>query len=100
MADRRELDPRILELFDGYVHGQLSRREFLDKAARVTTNIVSAAAVLAALSPDYALAQQVDPGNPEIRASYKRYGSPGGAGVMRGYFARPSVTAHKLPRFS
>ena len=97
MADRRELDPRILELFDGYVHGQLSRRRFLEKVARVTTGTVSAAAVLAALSPDYALAQQVDPGNPELRASYKRYASPNGAGVMQGYFARPAITAHKLP---
>ncbi|MDJ0700397.1 MAG: dienelactone hydrolase family protein [Woeseiaceae bacterium] len=97
MADKRELDPRILELFDGYVHGQLSRRQFLEKAARVTTSTVSAAAVLAALSPDYTLAQQVDPDNPEIRASYKRYASPNGAGVMQGYFARPAVTAHKLP---
>ncbi len=97
MADRRELDPRILELFDGYVHGQLSRRQFLEKAARVTTSTVSAAAMLAALSPDYSLAQQIDPKHPDIRTSYKRYGSPKGAGVMQGYFARPAVTAHKLP---
>ena len=97
MADRRELDSDILELFDGYVHGKLSRRQFLERAAHVSTSGLSAAALLAALSPDYSLAQQVDPAHPDISTSYKRYASPDGAGVMRGYFARPAVTAHRLP---
>lgn len=97
MTDKPELDKRVLELFDGYVHGKISRRQFLERAASVTASGVSAAALLASLSPDYALAEQVDPDNPAIRASYKRYGSPKGAGVMSGYFARPSETGHKLP---
>jgi len=90
-------DRRVMRLFDGYVHGQITRREFLDRAAKFTAAGVSAAAILASLSPDYALAQQVDPDDPSIRASYKKYASPKGAGVMRGYFARPAVTQHKLP---
>ena len=95
MADK--YDRQVMRLFDGYVHGQITRREFLDRAAKFTTAGVSAAAVLASLSPDYALAQQVDPDDPSIRASYKKYASPKGAGVMQGYFARPAVTQHKLP---
>lgn len=95
MADK--YDRQVMRLFDGYVHGQITRREFLDRAAKFMTAGVSAAAVLASLSPDYALAQQVDPDDPSIRASYKKYASPKGAGVMRGYFARPAVTQHKLP---
>lgn len=95
MADK--YDRQVMRLFDGYVHGQITRREFLDRAAKFTAAGVSAAAVLASLSPDYALAQQVDPDDPSIRASYKKYASPKGAGVMRGYFARPAVTQHKLP---
>ena len=59
---------------------------------------MSAATLLATLSPDYALAQQVDPDDPSISAGYKKYASPKGAGVMNGYFARPAVTDHKLPR--
>ena len=90
-------DRRVMRLFDGYVHGQITRREFLDRAAKFTAAGVSAAAILASLSPDYALAQQVDPDDPSIRVSYKKYASPKGAGVMRGYFARPAVTQHKLP---
>lgn len=95
MADK--YDRQVMRLFDGYVHGQITRREFLDRAAKFTAAGVSAAAVLASLSPDYALAQQVDPDDPSIRASYKKYASPRGAGVMQGYFARPAVTQHKLP---
>ncbi len=86
-----------MRLFDGYVHGQITRREFLDRAAKFTATGVSAAAVLASLSPDSALAKQVDPDDPSIRTSYKKYASPNGAGVMQGYYARPTKTQHKLP---
>ncbi len=92
-----DYDPQILKLFDGYVHGKLTRRQFLDRAAGFATAGLSAAAILAALSPDYALANQVDPDDPSIDVSYKRYGSPQGAGVMQGYYARPAVISHRLP---
>jgi carboxymethylenebutenolidase len=95
--DPRVLDPRLLALFDGYVHGRLTRRQFLDRAAGVVAAGTSAAAVLAILSPDYALARQVDPEDPAISVGYKQYPSPDGAGVMRGYLARPADTGHKLP---
>ncbi len=97
MTDKPGYDRRVMRLYDGYVHGQMSRREFLDRLASVTASTTAAAAVLASLSPDYALAQQVDPDDKSIRTSYKRYGSPKGAGVMNGYFARPATTGHKLP---
>jgi carboxymethylenebutenolidase len=93
----RDIDRRVWKLFDGYVHGAISRREFLERAAGFTASGVSAAALLASLGPDYALARQVDPDDPSITTSYKKYASPKGAGVMRGYFARPAVTDHKLP---
>ena len=95
MADK--YDRRVMRLFDGYVHGQITRREFLDRAAKFTASGVSAAAVLASLSPNYALAMQVAPDDPSIKTSYKKYASPDGAGVMQGYYARPAVTRHKLP---
>lgn len=96
MARASDFDPRVLELFDGYVHGQVSRREFLERAARIAAG-ASAASLLAALSPDYALARQVDPDDPSIRTSYKKYASPDGAGVMQGLYARPAVISHRLP---
>ena len=97
MARRADYDPRVLELFDGYVHGRLSRRQFIDRAAAFTVSGVSAATILASLTPDYSLAQQVSPDDASIEASYKKYDSPNGGGVIRGYYARPAVTDHKLP---
>ena len=44
----RDFDPAVLKLFDQYVHGQLSRRGFLDGAARYTTAGTTAAGLLAA----------------------------------------------------
>ncbi len=92
-----DYDPRILKLFDGYVHGQLTRRQFLDRAASFAAAGLTSAGILAALSPNYALASQVDPDDPSIDVSYKRYGSPQGAGVMQGYYARPAIIDHRLP---
>ena len=94
MAKATDFDPKVLTLFDGYVHGTISRRQFVDQAAAFT---VSGAAMLAALSPDYALAQQVSPEDKTISVAYKKYHSPHGAGEMRGYYARPAVFDHKLP---
>ncbi len=97
MAKSSDYDQRILHLFDGYVHGTLSRRQFIDRAAAFTAAGMSAAAIFASLSPDYALAEQVSPDDKSISAGYKKYVSPQGAGEMRGYFARPAVHEHKLP---
>lgn len=97
MSKKKEMDRRVMRLFDGYVHGQITRREFLDRVAAVTASGVAAAMLLKSLSPDYALAQQVDPDDKSLSVSYKKYASPKGAGIMRGYYARPAVIQHKLP---
>ena len=97
MSKASDYDPEILRLFDGYVHGAITRRDFLDRAAAFATAGTSAAAILAALSPNYALARQVDPDDPAIAASYAKYASPDGAGVMQGYLVRPADRGHKLP---
>ncbi len=97
MRKASDYDPQILELFDGYVHGKITRRQFIDRAGAFAASGLSAGAILASLSPDYALAAQVDPNDTSINVSYKQYASPQGAGVMRGYFTRPAVIDHRLP---
>jgi carboxymethylenebutenolidase len=97
VASKQKFDRRVMRLFDGYVHGQISRRQFLDRTAKITASATAAAAIFASLSPDYALAQQVDPDDKSIETAYKKYASPKGAGVMNAYFARPAVIEHKLP---
>ena len=49
-----------------------------------------AAALLQALSPNYALAQQVKPDDERIRTERLEYPSPEGHGTMAGLFARPA----------
>lgn len=89
-----DFQPELLELYDFYVHGRISRREFLDRATRYAIGGLTAAALLASLSPDYALAQQVQFTDPDIRGEYIRYPSPNGHGDVRGYLVRPTaVTA-------
>ena len=87
----------VLDLFDGYVHGDIGRREFLDRAAKYAVGGVTAAAMLESLRPNYALAQQVAKDDPRIHAEYLTYPSPNGSGTMRGYLARPAKASGKSP---
>ncbi|MDB5865747.1 MAG: dienelactone hydrolase family protein [Betaproteobacteria bacterium] len=89
--------PEVLRLFDGYVHGTLSRRDFLDRAAKFAVGSFTAAAMLESLRPNFAWAQQVPKDDARIRADYVSYPSPQGSGTMRGYFARPAKASGKLP---
>lgn len=92
----KDFAPELLELYDYYAHGKINRREFLDRAAAFTLG-VSALSVLAALSPDYALAEQVVFTDPGIIAEYVVYPSPEGHGDVRAYLVRPAEPAGKVP---
>ncbi len=93
----KDFPQELLDLYDEYVHGQVGRRGFLERAGRFAVGGVTAAALLEALSPRYALAQQVAEEDERIRVSYVDYPSPEGAGKMRGYLARPARAEGKLP---
>ncbi len=92
-----EFDPELLRLFDRYVHGAISRREFLDGAARFAVGGLTAAAILESLGPNYAWAQQVTKDDTRIRAEYVNYPSPQGHGNIRAYLVRPADARGKLP---
>ncbi len=92
----KDYHPEVLRLFDAYVHGALSRRGFIDRAAPFTAG-ASAAAVLASLSPDYARAQQVQEEDSRIRAERVTYESSQGHGSINAYLVRPSSAEGRLP---
>ncbi|HRO10629.1 YghX family hydrolase [Amaricoccus sp.] len=92
-----DFDQRILELYDGYVHGHMSKRAFLDHAAKYAVGGASAATLLAGLQPDYALAAQVPPDDPAITTERVEYPSPEGNGAVRGLMARPADVEGPLP---
>jgi carboxymethylenebutenolidase len=89
--------PEVLKLFDQYVHGGLSRRGFLDAAGKYAVGGATAAGLLAALSPDFAGAQQVAPTDARITTTKLAFDSPRGYGKASGYLARPARTAGDIP---
>ncbi len=92
-----DFDPRLLELYDGYVHGKMSKRDFLTNATKYVAAGVTAAAVLESLQPNYALAQQVAPDDPAIETMVAEYDSPEGHGTIKGLMAKPAGATGKLP---
>ena len=93
----QEFDQELLDLYDYYVHGQIDRRGFLDRAAKFAVGGLTAVALLELLSPQYAFAAQVPKDDARVSAEYLKYPSPEGSGEMRGLFARPAGATGKLP---
>ncbi len=86
----------LLDLFDGYVHGGMSRRAFLDGAQKFAAGGVTAAALFEMLKPNYAWAIQVPADDASITSKMVTVPSPNGNGEIKGYLVRPSNT-DKLP---
>lgn len=93
----KDFNKDLLELYDFYAHGMITKREFLDRAGKYAVGGLTAAAILSMMSPDYALAEQVSFNDPEIIGEYITYPSPNGHGEVRGYLVRPAGTEGKLP---
>ncbi|MCR8725437.1 YghX family hydrolase [Frigidibacter sp. ROC022] len=89
----KDFDQELLELYDYYAHGRITKREFLDRAGKFAVGGLTAAAILSMMSPNYALAEQVSFTDPSINAEYITYPSPNGHGEVRGYLVRPAETA-------
>ena len=89
----------LLNLFDGYVHGGISRREFLDGAQKFAVGGVTAAALFEMLKPNYAWAVQVPPDDKRIKAENATVPSPQGNGSIKGYLVRPANATASCPPF-
>jgi carboxymethylenebutenolidase len=87
----------LLDVFHLYVHGDIDRRAFLDRAGKFAVGGLTAAAILDMLKPNYAWAQQVPKDDARLRTEYVTVPSPQGNGSIKGYFVRPAKAAGKLP---
>src|SRR5262245_54540853 len=87
----------LLDLFHEYQHGDISRREFMDRAQRFAVGGLTVAAIFEGLRPNYAWAQQVPKDDGRIKTSYETVQSPQGNGSIKGYFAVPAAGAGKFP---
>ena len=93
-----DFDQELLILFDAYVHGGIDRRGFLQQAQKFAAGGVSAAMLLASLSPDFSIAQVLPKGDGRIRTESVSYASAGGSGTMKGYLAMPANASGPLPK--
>jgi carboxymethylenebutenolidase len=91
-----DFEPEVLKLFDQYVHGGISRRDFLSSATRYAVGGGTAAGLLAALSPSFA-APLVARDDSRIKARYTELPSPDGNGKVRGYLVSPAGATARLP---
>jgi carboxymethylenebutenolidase len=92
-----DFDQELLNLFDRYVHGQIDRRGFLDRAAKFAVGGITAAMLLDMLNPRFAEAQQIKPEDARLKTERVEYDSPQGNKKIRGYLARPAGKKGKLP---
>ena len=93
----KDFSPELLELYDFYAHGMITKREFLDRAGKYAIGGLTAAAILNMMKPNYALAEQVSFNDADIVAEYITYPSPNGHGEVRGYLVRPSQSEGPFP---
>lgn len=92
-----DFDQDLLDLYDYYAHGKITKREFLDRAGKWAVGGLTSAAILGALSPNYALAQQVAEDDPSISGEDITYQSPNGTGDITAYMVRPTEINPERP---
>lgn len=91
----KDFPQELLEYYDYYAHGKISKREFLQMAGKYAVGGMTALALFNLLKPNYALAGQVSFTDPDIHAEYIRYPSPEGHGEVRGYLVAPTKSSVK-----
>jgi carboxymethylenebutenolidase len=100
---RPKLPGEAIALYNLFIHGEISRRDFMDGVQRFAVGGLAAATIIEALMPNYALGQQVSKTDDRIKATYETVPSPQGNGSIKGYLVRPvsadtrSAMPTKLP---
>jgi carboxymethylenebutenolidase len=88
------MDQRVINLYDVYTHGGMSRRAFLDKLAVLAGSTAAASALLPLLTNNYAQAQVVP--EDDARITTETAEIPG-VQNLKGYLVRPKSGGDKLP---
>jgi carboxymethylenebutenolidase len=96
-SKKLKLPVGAIDLYNVYIHGGMSRRDFLDGAQKFAVGGLTAAAIVEGLLPNYAAAQQVPKDDKRLKTEYATVPSPQGNGSIKGYLARPAGASGKLP---
>ncbi|MBN9318976.1 MAG: dienelactone hydrolase family protein, partial [Caulobacterales bacterium] len=103
MTEKIKIPAEAVELYTRAIHGEISRRQFVDGVKKFAIAGLTANAIIEALMPKYAEAQQIRPDDDRIKAEWVTVPSPSGNGTIKGYLVRPfsantrSAEAAKLP---
>lgn len=81
------MDQKYIDLFDRYTHGQMKRREFLEKLSLLAGSAAAATALLPTLENNYAKAEIVAESDARIAPETITYDSS--AGRVSGYLVKP-----------
>jgi carboxymethylenebutenolidase len=92
-----ELPQEAIQAYNLYIHGEINRRDFLDRVKKFAVGGLTAAVIVEALMPNYALGQQVAKNDARLKTEYATVPSPQGNGSIKGYLVRPANATGKLP---
>jgi len=81
-----DMDQRIINLYDHFTHGGMSRRDFMERLTTLAGSTAAATALLPLLQNDYAKAAVVAPDDARLVSERVSYDSP--KGKINGYLTR------------
>src|SRR2546422_4050364 len=87
----------LIDLYNVYIHGGMSRRDFMDEVKKFAVGGLTVTAIVEGLMPNYALGQQVPKDDRRLKTEYATVPSPQGNGNIKGYLVRPANATGKLP---
>ena len=94
---RSKFPPELIELYNLHIHGEIDRREFLERAKQFAVGGLTVTALWEMLKPNYALGQQVPENDSRLKTETATVPSPQGNGSIKGYLVRPANASGKLP---
>jgi carboxymethylenebutenolidase len=94
---KEDLSQEVFDMYDYYVHGKMTRREFMDGLSAFAVGGLTVAAIMAFLLPNYAEAKRFSLEDDRLNSEYIEYDSPKGAGKMKALLSKPKDKKGKLP---
>jgi carboxymethylenebutenolidase len=95
----QKLPQPLIDLYNVYIHGGMSRREFMEGIEKFAIGGLTVAVIADALMPNYALGEVVPKTDARLKIETVTVQSPNGNGTIKGQFARPASAGAntKLP---
>jgi carboxymethylenebutenolidase len=95
----QKLPQPLIDLYNTYIHGGMTRREFMEGVEKFAVGGLTVAVITDALMPNYARGEVVPKNDPRLKIETITVPSPAGNGNIKGQFARPASAGAntKLP---